>query len=83
MGIQAACTPKELREITALVGPNVHFNTPETVLSPPVVAKSGDVATNRIRKRLLKIFQEAGQGAKPECVPFAKCVQCTPGRLCA
>jgi len=63
---EAACTPKELREITALVGPNVHFNTPETVLSPPVVAKSGDVATNRIRKRLLKIFQEAGQGAKPE-----------------
>ena len=63
---QAACTPKELREILALAGPNVVFNTVDGIISSPAIKKSGDVATDRIRKRLQGIFQKATVEANPK-----------------
>lgn len=62
---QAACTPKELREILALAGPNVNFNTVEGIVSL-AIKKSGNVATDRIRKRLQGIFQKAAVELNPE-----------------
>lgn len=60
---QAACTPKELREILGLAGKNVHFNTD----IPPVskVSQGGGTA-DRIKRRLHDIFSKAAAAADPE-----------------
>ena len=60
---QAACTPKELREILGLAGKNVQFNTG----IPPVSKGSqGGGTADRIKRRLHDIFSKAAAAADPE-----------------
>lgn len=63
MAVQAACTPKELREILRVAGSNVHFN-----MEMPAFSKGGKggASTDRIRRRLQEIFRKAADAAYPQ-----------------
>lgn len=62
--MQAACTPKELREILGVAGQNVHFNTD---IPPASKAGKGAGTADRITRRLHDIFSKAAAAADPQC----------------
>lgn len=61
--LQAACTPKELREILGLAGPNLHINTEVQPAGKPA---KGAGSADRIRRRLQDIFAKAAAAADPQ-----------------
>lgn len=63
---QAACTPKELREIIGVAGPNLRFNTMEAIQQTVESVTKSQAAPDRIRKRLQEIFRKAAKAANPQ-----------------
>ena len=60
-----ACTPKELREILAIAGPNLNFDQDLLVPSP---AEQEEMAQVRIKRRLHEILSKAAAQANPRYV---------------
>ena len=57
-----ACTPKELREILSIAGPNLHVD-PEVLLPTP--AEQEEMASVRMKRRLHEILCKAAAQANP------------------
>ena len=57
-----ACTPKELREILSIAGPNLHV-APEVLLPSP--AEKEEMALVRMKRRLHEILGKAAAQANP------------------
>lgn len=57
-----ACTPKELREILAIAGPNLNIDQDLLVPSP---AEQEEMAQIRIKRRLHEILSKAAAQANP------------------
>jgi len=60
--LQMACTPKELREILQIAGPNLHVDEQQLQLTPQ---EQEAMAAVRIRRRLHEVLSKAAAQANP------------------
>lgn len=60
--MQSACTPKELRELLQIVGPNLHVD-PEAMQTSAF--DEAELKASRIRRRVFETLSKAAAQASP------------------